>query len=94
MYMLGLLFVTKTMYWFGQCLFTACWVLFMCVGSGMAFMVFDVSIQELNEMVDILQMTFSNAFLWKKTLLLGSNKQWFSFGSSDGLVLNKWQVII
>ena len=54
------------MYWFGQCLFTAYWVLFMCVGSGMAFIFFYVSIQELNEMVDILQMTFSNAFLWKK----------------------------
>ena len=56
--------------------------------------VFYVSIQELNEMVDILQMTFSDAFLWKKGLLFGSNKHWFSFGSSDGLVLNKWQVII
>ena len=54
------------MYWFGQCLFTAYWVLFMCVWSGMAFMFFDVSIQGLNGMVGILQKTFSNAFLWKK----------------------------
>ena len=63
--MLGLC-VTKIVYWFGQCLFTACWVLFMCVGSGMAFMVFDVSIQEMNEMMDILQMTFWNAFRKRK----------------------------
>ena len=42
----------------------------VCDGSVVVFVFFEVSMQELNEIVDILQMTFSNAFCERKSRCL------------------------
>ena len=54
-----------------------------------------------DKMATILQMTYSSAFPWMKTLefftgicSLGSNWQYGSIGSDNGLAPNRWQAII
>ena len=55
----------------------------MCVGSSMVAMFFYVSVEELSKMVDILQMIFSNQFLWKKISLFRFKFQSLLPGSDE-----------